>query len=226
MLRASDLPNLATAIDCIFQSTPPLGEIALGEDIVILSDEIYEKLVYGGHEHVSIASLGKDIYDHTITINGFSKAYAMTGWRVGWMVVPEAYVRDLDKLSQNIYLSAPTPAQLAALVAFEPETLALLDARRDEFRARRDFLLPALRGLGFGVPQLPQGAFYIYANSAALAPDSFVFARELLERAGVAITPGIDFGIHAAREHLRFAYTRPVDKLSEGVDRIARFLRQ
>jgi aspartate/methionine/tyrosine aminotransferase len=155
-----------------------------------------------------------------------SKYFNMTGWRLGGLVAPERYVDAIDRIAQNIFLAASTPAQYAALAAFEPETLALLDARRDEFRARRDFLLPALRGLGFGVPQIPQGAFYIYARSAELAPDSYVFARELLEKAGVAITPGIDFGANAAQEHLRFAYTVPVDQLGEGVDRIARFLKR
>jgi aspartate/methionine/tyrosine aminotransferase len=148
----------------------------------------------------------------------------MTGWRLGWLVAPEYYVEAIDRIAQNVFLAASTPAQYAALAAFEPETLAVLDARRDEFRARRDFLLPALRSLGFGVPQNPQGAFYIYANSKALAPDSFVFANELLEQAGVAITPGIDFGAHAAGEHVRFAYTRPTEVLREGVSRIGRFL--
>jgi hypothetical protein len=141
-----------------------------------------------------------------------------------WLVVPERYVDAVDRIAQNVFLAAPTPSQFAALAAFEPETLALLDARRDEFRARRDYLLPALRALGFGVPQSPQGAFYIYANCAAFTADSFVFARDLLEQAGVAITPGIDFGVHSASEHLRFAYTRPVPVLREGVDRIAKYL--
>ncbi len=143
----------------------------------------------------------------------------MTGWRLGWMVAPEAYVPAIDKLSQNIYLAASTPSQYAALAAFEPQTLALLDARRDEFRARRDYLVPALRALGFDIPCMPQGAFYIYAGCAAMTPDSFAFANDLLEQAGVAITPGIDFGHHAPERHVRFAYTRPVEVLAEGVKR-------
>ena len=140
------------------------------------------------------------------------------------MVVPEHYVREIDKLSQNIYLSAPTPAQLAALVAFEPETLAICEARRGEFCERRDYLVPALRELGFKIPHMPPGAFYVYADCSRLTSDSHAFALALLERAGVAITPGIDFGVHRAREHVRFAYTRPVARLREGVRRIGEFL--
>ena len=124
----------------------------------LIVDEIYHGLVYDG-ESTTMAAV-----DDVFVINSFSKYFSMTGWRLGWMVVPERYVREIDKLAQNIFLAAPTPAQYAALAAFEPETLAILDARREEFRARRDYLVPALRGLGFDVPCLPQGAFYIYAG--------------------------------------------------------------
>ena len=196
-----------------------MAQFAAARGGALIVDEIYHGLVYDGAAQTALA-----LRDDVFVINSFSKYFNMTGWRLGWLVAPERYVEAIDRIAQNVFLAASTPAQYAALAAFEPETLALLDARRDEFRARRDFLLPALRGLGFGVPQHPQGAFYIYANSAALAPDSFVFAHELLEQAGVAITPGIDFGAHAAEEHLRFAYTRPVEVLREGVARIGRFL--
>lgn len=197
-----------------------MAHFAAARGGALIVDEIYHGLVYDGAAQTALA-LREDVF----VINSFSKYFNMTGWRLGWLVAPERYVDAIDRIAQNVFLAASTPAQHAALAAFEPETLALLDARRDEFRVRRDFLLPALRAIGFGVPQQPQGAFYIYANSAALAPDSFVFARELLEQAGGAITPGIDFGAHAAHEHLRFAYTRPVDVLREGVARIARFLK-
>jgi aspartate/methionine/tyrosine aminotransferase len=198
-----------------------MAQFAAARGGALIVDEIYHGLVYDGEAQTALA-----LRDDVFVINSFSKYFNMTGWRLGWLVAPERYVDAIDRIAQNIFLAASTPAQYAALAAFEPETLALLDARRDEFRARRDFLLPALRGLGFGVPQIPQGAFYIYARSAELAPDSYVFARELLEKAGVAITPGVDFGANAAQEHLRFAYTVPVDQLGEGVDRIARFLKR
>ena len=186
---------------------------------VLIVDEIYHGLVYEGSVETALM-LDGDVF----VVNSFSKYFNMTGWRLGWMVAPERYVPALDRLSQNIYLAAPTPAQYAALAAFEPATLAILDARRDEFKARRDFLVPALRSLGFVIPHMPEGAFYIYANCAALTRDSYRFALDLLEHAGVAITPGLDFGSHRAAEHVRFAYTRSIDVLAEGVRRIAAFL--
>jgi len=186
----------------------------------LIVDEIYHGLVYEGETKTAL-EVSTDVF----VINSFSKYFNMTGWRLGWMVAPAEYVRDLDKLAQNVYLAPPTPAQYAALAAFDPETLAILDARREEFRARRDYLVPALRKLGFEIPQTPQGAFYIYAGCSRLTDDSFGFARDLLEDAGVAITPGIDFGAHRAAEHLRFAYTNSIDRLQEGVARIERFLR-
>ncbi len=186
----------------------------------LIVDEIYHGLVYGD-EYTTALKFSDELF----VINSFSKYFNMTGWRLGWMVVPETYVREFEKLSQNIYLSAPTPSQHAALAAFEPETIAILEARRTEFKARRDFLLPALHDIGFRVPVVPQGAFYIYADCGALCTDSFAFARDLLETAGVAITPGADFGVNAAERHARFAYTSAVPVLAEGVRRIAEFLR-
>ena len=181
----------------------------------LIVDEIYHGLVYE-NEYTTALSFCDDVF----VINSFSKYFNMTGWRLGWMVVPDAYVREFEKLSQNIYLSAPTPSQHAALAAFEPATIAILEARRAEFKARRDFLLPALREIGFSIPVVPQGAFYIYADCSALCDDSFAFARDLLEHAGVAITPGLDFGANLASRHVRFAYTSEIPQLAEGVKRI------
>ena len=185
----------------------------------LIVDEIYHGLVYGA-EYTTALKHSDDVF----VINSFSKYFNMTGWRLGWMVVPEAYVREFDKLSQNIYLSAPSIAQHAALAAFEPATLAILEERRAEFKARRDFLVPALRELGFRIPVVPEGAFYIYADCSALTQDSFAFARDLLETAGVAITPGADFGANAAEHHVRFAYTNSIPVLAEGVARIREFI--
>jgi len=187
----------------------------------LIVDEIYHGLVYEGEYTTTLAHS-----DDVFVINSFSKYFQMTGWRLGWLVAPERYVRELDKLSQNIYLSAPTPSQHAALAAFEPETIAILEARRMEFKARRDYLVPALRELGFDIPVTPQGAFYVYAGCGTLTQDSFAFARDLLEQAGVAITPGIDFGANAPERHVRFAYTNSIARLQEGVARIAKFLKK
>jgi len=187
----------------------------------MIVDEIYHGLVYES-EYTTALSFCDDVF----VINSFSKYFNMTGWRLGWMVVPEGYVREFEKLSQNIYLSAPTASQHAAIAAFEPATIAILEQRRLEFKVRRDFLLPALRDIGFRIPVVPQGAFYIYADCSALCDDSFVFARDLLEHAGVAITPGLDFGANAASRHVRFAYTSEIPVLAEGVKRIAEFVRR
>ena len=185
----------------------------------LIVDEIYHGLVYGAEE-VTAATLA----DNVIVINSFSKYFGMTGWRLGWMVVPPALLRPVEKLAQNIYLAPSTPAQYAALAAFRPEVLAELEARRAEFARRRDTLLPALRELGFVIPSTPRGAFYLYADSRRFDADSRNLARRLLEEAGVAATPGIDFGENHPEAHLRFAYTTSVARLEEGVARIARLL--
>jgi aspartate/methionine/tyrosine aminotransferase len=139
-------------------------------------------------------------------------------------VAPERFVPALDRLAQNIFLAAPTPAQHAALVAFAPETIAILEERRREFQRRRDFLLPALRDIGFDIPLTPEGAFYLYADCSRFARDSEDFARRLLDEAGVAITPGVDFGHYQPETHVRFAYTTDMDRLRDGVERIRRFV--
>ena len=133
-------------------------------------------------------------------------------------------MREIEKLAQNLYISASTLAQHAALAAFEPDTLAIVEERRRELAARRDFLLPALEALGFRIPVKPDGAFYIYADCSRLTQDSFAFAREVLEQAAVAITPGKDFGFHEPGRHIRIAYTQPVARLEEAVSRLAAFL--
>jgi aspartate/methionine/tyrosine aminotransferase len=186
---------------------------------VLIVDEIYQGLTYGAEGGTALR-----FADDLFVINSFSKFFGMTGWRLGWLVAPEGFVDALDRLAQNIFLSAPTLSQFAALDAFTPETLAILEQRRQAFEARRDFLLPALRQLGFTIPVTPQGAFYLYAGCAAMTDDSMAFARQLLEQAGVAVTPGLDFGTHRPEAHLRFAYTTDLPFLDEGVESISRFL--
>ncbi|TAM45459.1 MAG: pyridoxal phosphate-dependent aminotransferase [Gammaproteobacteria bacterium] len=188
---------------------------------VLVVDEIYHGLTYGVDAE-SALQCGPDVF----VINSFSKYYGMTGWRLGWVVAPEAYVPALDKLAQNIFLAASTPAQHAALAAFTPGVKQELERRREIFRTRRDYLLPALRELGFRIPVTPEGAFYLYADCSDFTGDSEHFANELLEQAGVAITPGIDFGTHRARSHVRFSYANTRENLEEGVRRLAEFLRR
>lgn len=185
----------------------------------LIVDEIYHGLTYGKDAPTAL-QFGDDIF----VVQSFSKYFNMTGWRLGWLVVPERFARDVEKLAQNLFIAPSTPAQHAALAAFHPETIAILESRRAEFRRRRDFLALELERLGFRLSARPEGAFYIYADCSALTDDSERFARTLLETAGVAVTPGLDFGTHTPERHLRFAYTTEVGRLGEAIDRIRRFL--
>jgi len=185
----------------------------------LIVDEIYQGLVYDSEDYTAL-----EISDECFVINSFSKYFGMTGWRLGWMVVPEFYVEAIDRIAQNIFLAAPTVSQYAALSALKTETQVLLDARRDEFKQRRDFLLPALEQLGFDVAVKPQGAFYIYANCEKFTDDSFSWVKRLLNEQGVALTPGIDFGSHQANKHCRFAYTQSLEKLEQALDKIEIFI--
>lgn len=196
-----------------------LAGICRQRSAALIVDEIYQGLTYDVEEFTAL-ELGADIF----VINSFSKFFGMTGWRLGWLVAPPDRCDELDILAQNLFLAAPTVSQWAALAAFEPDSMDVLEQRRQTFKARRDSLLPALRQLGFDIPVTPQGAFYLYAGCAGLTDDSFTFSQQLLEQAGVAITPGIDFGDHQAERHVRFAYTTSMEALEEGVERIRNYL--
>lgn len=185
----------------------------------LIVDEIYQGLDYAGEPRTAL-SLGDDV----IVINSFSKYFGMTGWRLGWVVVPEWLMPQVEKISQSMFICPPAPAQYAALACFDADTLATLRERRDEFRRRRDFLVPGLQTLGFRIPVVPDGAFYIYADCTRFSKDSTEFASLMLERAGVAAAPGCDFGHHRAHEHVRFAYTRSLEELELGVERLGKFL--
>lgn len=187
----------------------------------VLVDEIYHGLNYGNQAQRTAL----EISDRIFLVNSFSKYFGMTGWRLGWLIAPKHAVRDIERLAQNAFICVSVPAQYAALAAFGPETLELLEARRNEFAARRAFLLAELRQLGFRIPIDPDGAFYIYANCEAFTSDSRVFAMQLLEEAGVAVTPGADFGVAEAARYIRIAYTRPIAELEDGVARIRAFLK-
>lgn len=186
----------------------------------MIVDEIYHGLTYGVDARTALS-----ISDDIIVINSFSKYFGMTGWRLGWLVAPPHLVRDIEKLAQNLFIAPSAPAQHAALASFAPETIAILEARREEFRARRDLLLPGLRQLGFRVGSEPQGAFYIYADSSELDKNSQALAAKLIEQAGVAATPGLDFGDNAPASHMRFAYTVGTAKLAAGLERMDRLFR-
>jgi aspartate/methionine/tyrosine aminotransferase len=222
-----------TRIAMVATPSNPTGTMVTPEEIALLArlvrekgamllvDEIYEGLTYGHEPHTALAA-GEDIF----VINSFSKYFQMTGWRLGWLVAPPAYVREVEKLAQNLFISPSAVAQHAALACFEPRTLEIVEARRAELDRRRRFLVPALESLGFGVPVVPDGAFYIYADCSKLHPDSFAFAREILTQAGVAVTPGKDFGHHEPERHIRVAYTQTIPRLEEAVARIGALLKR
>lgn len=190
---------------------------ARGGHLVV--DEIYHGLTYG----MDAASV-LQVDDEAFVLNSFSKYYGMTGWRLGWLVAPPQAVPDLEKLAQNLYISASSIAQHAALACFAPETIAIFEQRRAAFRERRDYLLPALRALGFRIEVEPEGAFYLYCDVSAFTDDAQAFCTHFLETQHVAFTPGLDFGHYRANEHVRLAYTQEVPRLEEAVARIRRGL--
>jgi aspartate/methionine/tyrosine aminotransferase len=182
-------------------------------------DEIYQGLSYDAPP-VSAVSFGDDV----ITVNSFSKYFNMTGWRLGWLVVPPSLVDAFEKLSQNLFICASALAQHAALACFEPQTLAIYEMRRLEFKRRRDYLVPALESLGFTVPVMPDGAFYVYADSRnvphASAGDSAGLADAMLHDAGVVMVPGMDFGSAAPHDYVRVSYATAYPRLEEAVERL------
>ncbi|MDB5765686.1 MAG: aspB [Collimonas fungivorans] len=185
-------------------------------------DEIYQGLSYEG-EPFSALSLGDDI----IVINSFSKYFNMTGWRLGWLVLPESLVAPIEKLAQNLFICPSAIAQHAALACFEPASLALYEERKSEFKRRRDYLVPALVELGFKVPVMPDGAFYVYADCSALCKegdDADKFVKEVLNQAGVSMVSGLDFGPYTAQHYIRLSYATSMENLQEAVRRLGQFL--
>jgi aspartate/methionine/tyrosine aminotransferase len=220
-----------TRIAMVATPSNPTGTMVTPEEIAglvaltrekgatLLVDEIYHGLTYGLDARTALEA-GDDIF----VINSFSKYFQMTGWRLGWLVAPPQYVREIEKLAQNLFISPSSVAQHAALACFDEKTIEIVEERRAELDQRRRYLIPALESIGFRVPVIPQGAFYIYADSSALADDSFALARRILTEAGVAVTPGKDFGHHEPERHIRIAYTQPVARLEEAIARIGTLL--
>ncbi|SDL84900.1 Aspartate/methionine/tyrosine aminotransferase [Modicisalibacter muralis] len=185
----------------------------------LLVDEIYQGLTFDAAP-VSATALTPDAF----VINSFSKYFGMTGWRLGWLVAPEAAVEPLTRLAQNVFLAAPTPSQHAALAAFTPECRDELERRRRELHRRRDVLLAGLERLGLAPSLPPQGAFYVWLDVSRHTRDSQDFCRRLLEEENVAITPGIDFAVRGGEHHVRIAFTNDCARLEEAVMRLERFL--
>ncbi|MEX3948304.1 pyridoxal phosphate-dependent aminotransferase [Paraburkholderia sp. EG287B] len=185
-------------------------------------DEIYQGLSYDTPP-VSALSFGDDV----VTVNSFSKYFNMTGWRLGWLVVPPSLVGAFEKLAQNLFICASALAQHAALACFEPDTLKLYEGRRLEFKRRRDFIAPALESLGFTVPVMPDGAFYVYADCSNVAHpaagDSDALTRAMLHDAGTVMVPGMDFGVAAPHRYVRLSYATAYERLEEAVERLHTF---
>jgi aspartate/methionine/tyrosine aminotransferase len=182
---------------------------------VLIVDEIYQGLIYGSDPMTALGLPGE-----VAIVNSFSKYFCMTGWRLGWVVLPQKRMRDFEKLAQHLFICAPAIAQHAALSCFSNESIGIFEKRRAEFQRRRDFFVPALERAGLEVPAQPGGAFYAYARCPG---DGKRFAMELLEREGVAATPGLDFGSNESKRYVRFAYTRGMADLEEAAERLKRF---
>ncbi|HXD06131.1 MAG TPA: pyridoxal phosphate-dependent aminotransferase [Burkholderiaceae bacterium] len=185
-----------------------------------LVDEIYLGLSYEEPFGHSALKLGEDV----ISINSFSKYFSMTGWRLGWVVLPSALVGAVEKLAQHLFICPSTVAQHAALACFEAESIAEYEARRHAFKARRDFIVPALESIGLPVPVMPDGAFYVWADVSAHSASSWDFSFDILRRAHVALTPGRDFGQAATQSFVRLSYASSMEHLQEAADRLRRAL--
>jgi aspartate/methionine/tyrosine aminotransferase len=191
---------------------------------VTIVDEIYLGLGYDARFGASALAFGRGHGDDVVSINSFSKYFSMTGWRLGWMVLPPALVGPVERLAQNLYICPSTIAQHAALACFEPEAIAEYERRRAEFRRRRDFVVPALDALGLKVPVVPDGAFYAWADCSAHSPSSWDFCFDMMRRAHVALTPGRDFGPAAAERYLRLSFASSMDELQAAMARLQREL--
>ena len=199
-----------------------LGEVALSEDILILSDEIYEKLTYDDVKHVSIASLSKELYNLTITVNGFSKAYAMTGWRLGYLGAPEHIAKAIDAIQSHSTSGCTSFAQKGALAALTGDQSPLEDMR-SEFDIRRQYMVDRLSKIPKVTLVVPQGAFYVLANISGFGLTSTNFADKLLSKHHVAIVPGIAFGDDRT---VRLSYATSLDVINKGLDRFEAFCKE
>lgn len=215
-------PNNPTGAVYTKDELEKLGEIAIGEDIIILSDEIYEKLVYGDNKHVSIASLSQEIYDHTITVNGFSKAYAMTGWRLGYTAAPKEIAKAIDTIQSHTTSNPTTFAQFGGIAAVQGDQQVVSDMR-DEFDVRRQYMLGRLQAIRNVRVVEPQGAFYFLVNIEPIGIKSVNFCEKLLSKQKVAAVPGIAFG---ADYTVRFSYATSLDIINAGMDRFEEFCQQ
>ena len=213
-------PSNPTGSRVSLQQITELAGFLAEKNAYLIMDEIYQGITFDSRSVTALQSDAENLF----VVNSFSKYFAMTGWRLGWLIVPEAFIDAADRFAQNVFLAAQTMAQIAALQSFKPEVIGELKQRTAEFKKRRDYLIPELEKLGFKLKSKPGGAFYLYMDCSELTDDSFQFCVDLLEQAGVAITPGIDFGQYQAEKYVRFAYTTSIENLQKGIARISGFL--
>jgi aspartate/methionine/tyrosine aminotransferase len=185
---------------------------------IIISDEIYHGLVYEGKEHSIL-----EFSDRAFVLNGFSKLYAMTGLRLGYLIAPERFVRPIQKMQQNFFICASSLAQRAGIAALQETDLEVAEMKRI-YDQRRKFMIKRLKELGFSISVEPTGAFYVFANARSFSGDSYRLAFDILENAHVGVTPGIDFGPNG-EGYLRFSYANSLENIAEGLDRIERYLK-
>jgi aspartate/methionine/tyrosine aminotransferase len=199
-----------------------IAEVVRGKGGVTLVDEIYLGLSYEeAYGHTAL-----DISPDIVSFNSFSKYFGMTGWRLGWMVLPRELVPALEKLAQNLYICPSSLAQRAALACFEPESLVEYERRRAEFKRRRDYIVPALEALGLPVPVQPDGAFYVWFDCSRYATSSWDFCFDMMKRAHVALTPGRDFGPAQGERFARLSFASSMAQLEEAIARLGREIRR
>jgi aspartate/methionine/tyrosine aminotransferase len=211
-------PSNPTGTSIAHEELAKIVEVVRQQQGFTIVDEIYQGLSYDAMPF-SALSLGDDI----VVINSFSKYFNMTGWRLGWLVVPKKLVPAFEKLAQNLFICASSVAQHAGVACFTPEALAIYEERKREFQRRRDYLVPALRELGFGIPVIPDGAFYVYADCTALSDDADALTIDILNQVGVVIVPGLDFGPHTARSYVRISYATSMENLHEAIRRLREY---
>ena len=227
--RPGEIPDAAEGLIVASPANPTgtmLGRAALSDlmahcaarGMAFISDEIYHGIAY---EAPAVSAL--EIGDEAWVINSFSKYFSMTGWRVGWMVVPERHLRAVERLAQNMFICPPHASQVAALAALDCEEEC--QANLQVYRANRALLLEGLAQIGFSRIAPPDGAFYIYADVSDITDDSRALAAEILDQAGVALTPGLDFDPARGHRTLRFSYAAGTDDIAEGLERLGRFMR-
>jgi len=222
-------PKVGSRTEGILINSPsnPTGNLLSGERMeeiarlspLIISDELYHGLVYEGEVHTIL-----EYTENAFIVNGFSKLYAMTGWRLGYLIAPKEFIRPMQRLQQNLFISPNSFVQLAAINALR-EAESDVRRMRETYDQRRKFMIRRLRELGFGIMVEPTGAFYILANAKRFSEDSYRFAFDILEKAKVGVAPGIDFGTNA-EGFLRFSYARSMENIEEGMDRLEGYLKK